>query len=195
MDTPKLRTYVHSNDFERTVTSSDHAVNGKTRDEWETEHEVSRYMAALKDFGWIGFYQWRWQDVITKPGAGRGCFAEIFSPLYGGYLRGDGKTLKEAFHSCLVQAEKMAKCERTVGHSWKVIYENGCVVCEHCRFGGYSPEYKELSSRINTLEIHRDVLQQQNAKLWAVLKMHNLSIGAFVQDPEANDGAEDEDTA
>lgn len=161
----KIRDSFHSNDFG----FSQH-INGKTKEEHEKDFGVVGEIKHLHDLGWER-YQWRYRKEEdckdnAELGAMRiagGCFAEFFSVYFNGYLRGDGKTVKEAVLQCLNKAQKFAACREHEFQSAKG-YENGLIQCTKCGFWGHTSVIKSLKSQIENLRIALEVEKEFSAR-------------------------------
>ena len=161
----RIRDSFHSNDF-----GFNQPINGKKQEEHEADFGVVGEIAHLKELGWER-YQWRYtkedeckeNNKVGKMCIAQGCFAEFFSLYFNGYLRGDGKTVKEAILKCLHKAQKFAACKN---HEYlsKEGYTNGLIICKHCGFWGHTTMIKSLKDQIRHLTIQLEVEKEFNAR-------------------------------
>lgn len=191
MDKDRQSNYVHSQDFDRmrTIMGNPEKINGKTLDEWNAEHGLNGILPALKEMGWDS-WQWRWRAEDSIPEdlralGDRGCFMEVFGHYYGGYIRTDAVTLRECGEKALNRAQKFAACEAKTGHDYGVPkgYTNGYRQCKLCGFGGYTPLFKVLNSKIENMKIHADLLKEQNVKLFQAITDAGFEVKGFLGEP------------
>ncbi len=163
---------MHSSDF---MPGFKDEIDGKDRAGWEAEFEIGGMVAHLNGLGW-GRYQWR----HTPSENDRKCFAEFFSEFYHGYLRGDGKTVREAVEQCLNRGQRFAKCERETGHNYLPFkasltakeYSNGLIACVHCGFNGCTTMVESLRQQVTHYRIHAEVSQDRAAEAERYIEEH-----------------------
>jgi hypothetical protein len=192
---------MHSNDFRYQFTSDgdERQIDGKTQAEWEQEFGIVGLIEAMSKLGWQR-YQWdhtsdqtfaEFQEKNPTITTANQCFAEFFSIYYRGYLRGDGKTVREAVEQCLQTAQRYAGCESNNpdGHYYvpyrrgksQKEYENGLLMCKYCGFAGHTSLVGHLVSENESLKISLDVAKDMAAKEIQHYRENGMSFSEGIQ--------------